>query len=44
MAYVQAKRMGEKCTPGLMKSVMHFRSKEVGKRTPDAGTDQRARI
>ena len=33
MAYVQGKRMGERCTPGLMKSVMHFRSKELNKRS-----------
>ena len=33
MAYVQGKRMGDRCTPGLMKSVMHFRSKELNKRS-----------
>jgi hypothetical protein len=33
MAYVQGQRMGKKCTPGLMKSVMHFRSKELSRRS-----------
>jgi hypothetical protein len=33
MAYVQGLKMGAKCTPSLMKSVMHFRSKELNKRS-----------
>ncbi len=33
MAYVQGLKMGAKCTPILMKSVMHFRSKEIHKRS-----------
>jgi hypothetical protein len=33
MAYVQGKRMGDRCTPGLMKSVMHYRSKELNRRS-----------
>ena len=33
MAYVLGKRMGDRCTPGLMKSVMHFRSKELSRRS-----------
>jgi hypothetical protein len=33
MAYVQGLKMGTKCTPSLMKSVMHFRSKELSKRS-----------
>lgn len=33
MAYVQGLKMGDKCTPSLMKSVMHFRSKEINKRS-----------
>lgn len=33
MAYVQGKRMGAKCTFGLQKSVMHFRSKELNRRS-----------
>ena len=33
MAYVQGLKMGDKCSPKLMKSIMHFRSKELNKRT-----------
>jgi len=33
MAYVQGQKMGSRCTTGLMKSVMHFRSKELNKRS-----------
>jgi hypothetical protein len=34
MAYVQGKKkMGEECPIGLMKSVMHYRSKELNKRS-----------
>lgn len=33
MAYVQGQKMGARCTLGLMKSVMHFRSKELNKRS-----------
>lgn len=33
MAYVQGKRMGKRCTPGLMKSVMHYRAKELNFRS-----------
>ena len=47
MAWKEGERLGDRCTPGLMKSMMHFRSrelnkrsafpaKEVGKRTIDA--------
>ena len=47
MAWKEGVRLGDRCTPGLMKSHMHFRSKElnirsafpakeVGKRTIDA--------
>ena len=48
MAYVQGLKMGDKCTPKLMKSVMHFRGKdnkrsafdgkEMGKNQIDAFT------
>jgi hypothetical protein len=34
MAYVQGKKkMGDKVTPGMMKSVMHYRSKELKSRS-----------
>ncbi len=33
MSFVQGKRMGKRCTPGLMKSVMHFRAKELNFRS-----------
>lgn len=33
MALVQGLKMGEKCTPSPMMSVMHFRSKEINKRS-----------
>jgi hypothetical protein len=33
IAYVQGQRMGKKCTPGLIKSIMHFRAKELNKRS-----------
>ncbi|MEI7906852.1 MAG: hypothetical protein WCI84_05790 [Bacteroidota bacterium] len=33
MAYVQGKKLGDRCTPGLMKSVMHFRAKELNIRS-----------
>ncbi len=47
MAWREGQKLGERCTPGLMKSMMHFRAKElyrrsafptpeVGKRTMDA--------
>lgn len=47
MAWKEGQRLGERCTPGLMKSAMHFRAKElrmrsafpvseVGKRKADA--------
>ena len=29
MAYVQGKKMGDRCTPGLMKSVIVYRAKEL---------------
>jgi hypothetical protein len=33
MAWKEGKRLGERCTLGLMKSMMHFRSKELNKRS-----------
>ena len=33
MAYLQEKKLGDRCTPGLMKSMMHFRSKELNRRS-----------
>lgn len=39
MAYVQGLKMGAKCTPSLMKSVMHFRSKEISKRSAFDGKE-----
>jgi len=39
MAYVQGLKMGAKCTPSLMKSVMHFRSKEIHKRSAFEGAE-----
>ncbi len=33
MAWKEGERLGERSTPGLMKSVMHFRSKELNKRS-----------
>jgi hypothetical protein len=39
MAYVQGLKMGDKCTPKLMKSVMHFRSKELNKRSAFDGKE-----
>ncbi len=33
MAYLQERKLGDRCTPGLMKSMMHFRSKELNKRS-----------
>ena len=34
MAYVMGKqKMGDKVTPGMMKSVTHYRSKELNKRS-----------
>ena len=39
MAYVQGLKMGDKCTPKLMKSVMHFRSKEQNKRSAFDGKE-----
>jgi hypothetical protein len=39
MAYVQGLKMGSKCTPSLMKSVMHVRSKEINKRSAFDGKE-----
>jgi hypothetical protein len=39
MAYVQGLKMGDKCSPKLMKSVMHFRSKELNKRSAFDGKE-----
>jgi hypothetical protein len=39
MAYVQGLKMGDKCSPKLMKSVMHFRSKELHKRSAFDGKE-----
>jgi hypothetical protein len=33
MAWKEGERLGDRCTPGLMKSMMHFRSKELNKRS-----------
>jgi hypothetical protein len=55
MAWKEGQRLGTRCTPGLMKSMMHFRSKEldrrsafpakeVGKRTLDAWNHERVYI
>jgi hypothetical protein len=55
MAFMQEKKLGDRCTIGLMKSMMHFRSrelnrrsafpaKEVGKRTLDAWNHDRVYI
>jgi hypothetical protein len=33
MAWKESVRLGERSTPGLMKSMMHFRSKELNKRS-----------
>jgi hypothetical protein len=45
IAYVHGKKLGERCTPGLMKSVMHYRSKELNIRsafpTDEMGKSQR---
>ena len=32
-AFMQEKKLGEKCTLGLQKSIMHFRGKEINKRS-----------
>ena len=39
MAYVQGLKMGDKCSPKLMKSVIHFRSKELNKRSAFDGKE-----
>jgi len=55
MAWKEGRRLGSRCTNGLMKSMMHFRSKElnrrsafpakeVGKRTLDAWNHDRVYI
>ena len=55
MAFMQEKKLGDRCTIGLMKSIMHFRSrelnrrsafpaKEVGKRTLDAWNHERVYV
>ncbi len=33
MSWKEGERLGERSTPGLMKSMMHFRSKELNKRS-----------
>ncbi len=33
MAWKEGVRLGDRCTPGLMKSMMHFRSKELNRRS-----------
>jgi hypothetical protein len=40
MAYVPGLKMGEKCAPNLMKSMMHFRSKEISKRSAFEGNER----
>ncbi len=32
-AFMQKRKLGEKCTLGLQKSIMHFRGKEINKRS-----------
>ena len=55
MAWKEGQRLGTRCTPGLMKSMMHFRAKElnrrsafpakeVGKRTLDAWNHERVYV
>jgi len=55
MAWKEGQRLGSRCTNGLMKSMMHFRSKElnkrsafpakeVGKRTLDAWNHERVYV
>ena len=39
MAWKEGVRLGERCTPGLMKSLMHFRSKELNKRSAFPATE-----
>ncbi len=33
MAWKEGERLGDRCSPGLMKSMMHFRSKELNTRS-----------
>ena len=33
MAWKEGERLGKRCTPGLMKSMMHFRARELNKRS-----------
>jgi hypothetical protein len=33
MAWKEGRRLGPRCTPGLMKSMMHFRAKELNRRS-----------
>jgi|GEM_PF-1303171 len=33
MAWKEGQRLGDRCSPGLMKSMMHFRAKELKKRS-----------
>ena len=33
MAWKEGERLGDRCTPGLMKSMMHYRSKELNRRS-----------
>jgi len=33
MAWKEGERLGQRCTPGLMKSMMHFRTKELNRRS-----------
>ena len=39
MAWKESVRLGERSTPGLMKSMMHFRSKELHKRSAFAAKE-----
>ena len=39
MAWKEGERLGNRCTPGLMKSMMHFRSKELNKRSAFPGKE-----
>ncbi len=41
MAWKEGERLGERSTPGLMKAMMHFRSKELNKRSAFPGERSR---
>ena len=39
LAWKEGERLADRCTPGLMKSFMHFRSKELNKRSAFPGKE-----